>query len=391
VDFGSISGAATGRLTNANSVLGYAVGSELDSVPHVYSAYRDGTVMSVRRDGVEILRRTGVTVAYTDTTGTLTINNAEATTSNTASWLEFLAVAGAPPAASIARIERYLASKWGVTLAPQVSNADAQDWINRVYANGGTVSAATATAVNTFCNDIENAGIRDRFYRVNLFCGNSDASLAAVRTPLFRGPSLTGTQYGNTIDTNAGNLFVANDYAETGASGGLQGSTGGTSKYLNTGLAPSVLPSVATGHLSIWRAAGAEGGSFTRIPIGTRGAVAYEIQERSSGQFGFWGSYTGASNAVANAAGHRLVSRTGATALTLYSNGSAVGTESTSTTPASLTTPWWVFESNSNGSGTGSFFNGILRAYSIGESMTAGQAASFYAALNTFMAGLSRA
>lgn len=275
-----------------------------------------------------------------------------------------------------------------MALATPRIHHDALDWVRRVVANGGSCSQSTLRAVSAFCDAIDRAGIRDRFFRVNLFCGNSDGSLAAVRTPLFRGPSLAGTQFGNATDASLN--FVQGDYAETGASGGLQGSTGGAARYLNTGLAPSVLPSVATGHISIWRAAGTEGGSFTRIPIGTRGAVAYEIQERSSGQFGFWGSYTAASNAVANAAGHRLVSRTGATALTLYSNGSSVGTESTSTTPTSLTTPWWVFESNSNGSGTGSFFNGILRAYSIGESMTAGQAASFYAALNTFMAALSR-
>ena len=41
---------------------------------------------------------------------------------------------------------------------------DAQDWINRVVANGGTVSSATAGAVNQFCLDLENApggSIRD--------------------------------------------------------------------------------------------------------------------------------------------------------------------------------------------------------------------------------------
>lgn len=136
--------------------------------------------------------------------------------------------------AEVAALERYLASKWGITLAPQVSNADAQDWVNRVYANGGAVSATTASAVNTFCDAIDAAGIRDRFYRLNLFCGNSDASLNAVRTPLYRGPSLSGTQYGNTTDANAN--FVAADYSEAS---GLKGN--GSTKYLDTGLAMTFL------------------------------------------------------------------------------------------------------------------------------------------------------
>ena len=64
-------------------------------------------------------------------------------------------------------------------------NPEAQDWINRVYANGGTVSQSTASAVSTMCDAIDAAGIRDRFYRLNLFCGDN---LNAALVPLYRGP-----------------------------------------------------------------------------------------------------------------------------------------------------------------------------------------------------------
>ena len=127
---------------------------------------------------------------------------------------------------------------------------DAAAWRSAVVANGGSVSASTMRAVSTFCAAIDAAGIRDRFYRLNLFCGNSDASLNAVRTPLYRGPSLVGTQYGGTTDTN--NNFVAGDYAETGASGGLTGN--GTSKSLNTGIAQSTL-SASSRHLAAYEMA----------------------------------------------------------------------------------------------------------------------------------------
>jgi hypothetical protein len=73
-------------------------------------------------------------------------------------------------------------------------NADAADWIRRVQANDGAVSTATANAVTDFCNAIDAAGIRDRFYRLNGFCGTG---LNACLVPLYRGPSLSGTQYGN--------------------------------------------------------------------------------------------------------------------------------------------------------------------------------------------------
>jgi hypothetical protein len=86
-------------------------------------------------------------------------------------------------AVEVDRVARYLSRRWGITLAPQVSNADAQDWINRVYQNGGTVSAATAASVNTLCDSLESASLRDRFYRLNIFAGGN---LNAALVPLFR-------------------------------------------------------------------------------------------------------------------------------------------------------------------------------------------------------------
>jgi len=95
---------------------------------------------------------------------------------------------------------------------------EAADWANRVRANSGSVSGTTLNAVSKFCASISSAGIRDRFYRLNLFCGTG---LAACLMPLYRGPSLGGTQYGGTTDTNNG-PFVSGDYTETGTSGGLK-------------------------------------------------------------------------------------------------------------------------------------------------------------------------
>jgi len=108
---------------------------------------------------------------------------------------------------------------------------EAVDWHNRVITNGGRVSSSTLKAVSNFCRRIDADGIRDKFLRLNLFCGND---LNACFTPLYLGPSFGGTQYGDPQDGNFG-PFGSIDYTETGAGGGLSGNNA-ISAYLDTGL-----------------------------------------------------------------------------------------------------------------------------------------------------------
>jgi hypothetical protein len=111
--------------------------------------------------------------------------------------------------------------------APFVYNAEALAWETAAIANGGTVSTSTLQAVSTFCDAIDAAGIRSKFLRLNLVSGGN---LAAARTPLYRGASSGGTQYGATYDVNNG-PFVSADYTE---STGLTGNN--ATKYFDTGL-----------------------------------------------------------------------------------------------------------------------------------------------------------
>jgi hypothetical protein len=276
----------------------------------------------------------------------------------------------------------------------QVSNADAEDWVNRVYANGGTVSTSTAAAVNTFCDAIDAAGIRDRFYRLNLFAGNSDASLNAVRTPLYRGPSLGGTQYGGTTDTN--NNFVAGDYAETGASGGLTGN--GTSKYLLTGLTTAALPSLATGHLSVYAA--------TYPTSGIRGLLTswgsgfgnplYVLEANRNGAGDLltaWGEDFGGRNFAAASgigAGHLVSSRVSSTDFRVFRSGAQVGsTVTASVTPAANTGSGFAVFAN-YGSTIANCSDARLGSYSIGAGLDSTQAASYNTALQAFQTALGR-
>lgn len=287
-------------------------------------------------------------------------------------------------------VERYLGSKWGIAIGPQVSNADAQDWINRVYTNDGTVSATTAAAVNTFCNAIDAASLRDRFYRLNLFCGTG---LNACLVPLYRGPSLGGTQYGNTTDTNNG-PFVSGDYVETGGSGGLQGN--GTTKSLDTGLNASVLPSAASIHLAAWKSAGTVSGGRAFVSVrDTANLNIFRIFKNTgvgNNLDTILGALTLATSGVDSAndnAGMVIGSRTSATSLALFRNGVSVGTATTSTAGTLPSRPFFVFADNQS-TGAQERWPHRMSAYSIGTGLTSTQAADYYNALSAFMAALSR-
>jgi len=144
---------------------------------------------------------------------------------------EMLVYGAALSETQLAAAESGLARKWGITLAPQVSNADAQDWVNRVYANGGTVSAATANAVNDFANAIDAAGIRDRFYRLNLFCGTG---LNACLVPLYQNRQRTAGRNLITKNEEYRNPSVYTDSRLT-ASAGTASPTGAPSlKFTET-------------------------------------------------------------------------------------------------------------------------------------------------------------
>jgi hypothetical protein len=292
----------------------------------------------------------------------------------------------------IATVERYLAAKWGVTLIvpPTASNADAQAWINNVYANGGTVSTATANAVNTFCTSIESAGIRDRFYRLNLFAGTG---LSAALVPLFRGPSLGGTQFGNTTDTNTN--FVSGDYVETGATGGLLGN--GTSKRLDTGLPPTAWPSISSFHVSAFAFGVTQSGPNQSSPIGIRNNTAptnrwgFDYRQTST-QFHSGGNFnnTPAMPSVATDQ-HWVATRESVTSASGFINGVSQYTNATDVT-ATLTAranPFFVFAQNTDAIAS-SFSPSRLGGYSLGASLSAAQALDFYNTMQAFQTALTR-
>jgi hypothetical protein len=274
---------------------------------------------------------------------------------------------------------------------------EAAAWAARVVANGGTVGTSLA-AVSKFCAAIASAGIRDRFFRLNLFCGSN---LNAALVPLYRGPSLGGTQFGGATDTNNGPFVgVGTDYAETGATGGLTGN--GSSKYLDTGLATGTI-GLSSGHLSVYHSQ-ASGLNQTRSWMSARDTSTASTAYLSNGFFGtsaVFAAYSGVATANYNtggsqtgaAGGHRLVSRTSVTALNNYYNavseGSSVADITGSISGVSSTRPLFVFASNNQGS-VEQYINGRIMAYSAGLGLSQSQAEAYYTAMLAFQTALGR-
>lgn len=274
---------------------------------------------------------------------------------------------------------------------------EAASWAARVVANGGTVGTSLA-AVSKFCRAIDAAGIRDRFYRLNLFCGGTSGTasgLAACLVPLYRGPSLGGTQYGSGTDANTG-PFAVGDYAETGASGGLTGN--GSSKFLKTGLTTSALPQISTGHLSVYASTLPTAGIYGLITSWGSGFAdpiyAIEANRNGAGQlFTSWGNNFPAVNISSGVGtGLLMTSRTLGTSLKAYRNGSQIGTTSTtSITPAANTGGGFGVFANVPQDGAGAnWFPGRLAGYSIGAGMDDTQAAAFSTAMTAFQTALGR-
>jgi hypothetical protein len=265
---------------------------------------------------------------------------------------------------------------------------EASAWRSAVVANGGSVSASTMKAVSKFCADIDAAGIRDRFLRLNLFAGTG---LNACLVPLYRGQSRTGSQLGNTTDTNVG-TFVGSDYNETGASGGLIGN--GSSKYLDTGLASTALPAITSGHVSVYMRSNSISGTHGLVGADD-GTNRFAVFLRPSQVLrGVWGAIVGTLNNDTTSfgtypTGLYTFTRTGPSATVIYQNATSQSTTSDTPTIAAQSQPWFVFASNANG--TAANLNPArLAAYSIGTGMSAADMTAYNTAMAALQAALTR-
>ncbi|NDB60218.1 hypothetical protein EB001_17465 [bacterium] len=277
---------------------------------------------------------------------------------------------------------------------------EAIDWHNRVVSNGGSVSPTTLKAVSDFCKSVDGAGIRSKFLRLNLFCGNN---LNACTVPLYRGYSYGGTLYGSSTEANTN--FVSSDYTETGSNKGLNGTTG--SKYLDTGLtigsAYTAGIRYASNHMGIY---------ITDTNLSTAewmGANDTNFGCYDSNAFAWYSLNTGAYIGGADSGDHAIATVAGTNngfALGTYTSISAGATyrngiDVTNTVgglnfefTAGNTLPLIVCATSYSYVGCGTTIinpaNTIVAGYSIGLGLTLSQSLSYNNAMQTFQTVLGR-
>lgn len=253
-------------------------------------------------------------------------------------------------------------------------DADVTDWADvRVPAAGGTVSAATKDAVNTFVLAAKANGYWTKLNRINLFAGDQ---LAAALVPLKVGD-------GGATDTNVN--FVAGDYS---LATGLTGN--GTTKYLNTGLLPSSLVANDT-HFAVYNrsSTNAQGG-YCGV---TQGANFFAMTapftdaKIYSAQYNF-GAGLLTSAAISTPFGFLVGTRTASNAHVAYRN--AVSVANNATSGGSLPTiAAFLFARNLDGT-PGSFMSSPLAGYSIGSGLTSGDVTAYNTDMEAFQDALGR-
>lgn len=264
-------------------------------------------------------------------------------------------------------------------------DTDVQAWLVRVAAAGGTVSGATRAAASTFAATAKSAGVWSKLRRLNLCCGDFAASFV----PLIN-------TSGAAADTNVN--FVAGDYSEA-----LGWASDGTTKYVDTGYTPSE----ATGGISAYLRTAQTAAATTRVLMGSRKSDSAQIFRlagntdaagvaTASHVTGSWGGASAGPNPTITTGGMSAamwhMTRTGATASALYKNGASVGTSTTNTTPATTSGALYVGAQHFVGTGANGFVivNTRIAGYAVDTGMTAGEAASFYTAMQAFQAALGR-
>jgi hypothetical protein len=272
------------------------------------------------------------------------------------------------------------------------NHPDVTNWLNTVALNGGSASSSTIAALNTFCNSIELAGLRNKFYRLNLFCGNN---LSSCRVPLFNAISYNNVQYG--YDQDSIFNFSISDYSE---SSGLRSAS--TTGYLDTGVIAASFElnniHMGVGILSTDTSTAVINRTLIGLQDGTSpqqfsldvassanaGLAIFGRTATSSDRFGDQGS--------SNTLGVRLgAGNIVASWPTMYRNGTSTGVTATTYQNYSSTfaKTIYVFALNLQGAAA-RFTDARLGWYSIGSSLTAQNAISFNAIINTFYSNISR-
>lgn len=285
--------------------------------------------------------------------------------------------------------------------ASRIYHPEAINWVNRAQKNGesstdlydgGQISNITLDAVSDFCYAIDAAGIRDRFMRLNLFCGNN---LKACMVPLYTNTSMNYTHVGHDVDEITG--FVEGDYNPTT---GLTGD--GIDKVLSTNVTENLSNSGNSGaylnsHMSVY--------AITKNVNDQviMGAEAYTNGYGYTLRMGANSIYTASdlSSQIISTSTSESSSRTGLTIGTmnyasndpeLYNDNTSIKNSATLLSYAGNVNNITVFGYYDNdGEATVGSSDASLGAYSFGNYMTPTQVANYTSAMSAFQTAMGRA
>jgi hypothetical protein len=252
---------------------------------------------------------------------------------------------------------------------PQVSDADAQLFVNRVYTAGGVLSTTELSAVNDLVIDLKADGIWTKMKAIYPMVG---ASEAACKQNL-KSSSFTGT-------------FTSGwTFASTGAT------PNGTSAYMDTAL---TLNNTERGnsHISIY--------SRTNFKTSTRVSIDIGAGTVSTNQYNYIESYFSDNNyyydnrsfgiigtSVINSLGFMLGTTT--SNVRQFKNGTKIGTATKSTSSNAINFSIYIGARNTDGTAT-DFSPRQCAFASIGDGLTDTEVSDFYTAVQAFQTTLSR-
>lgn len=249
-------------------------------------------------------------------------------------------------------------------------------YADRIAANGGAISQASLVAIDNFVRACQVAGIWSKFIEVGPFAGSN---LNAAMVKLVYQPAA------GSVLTNSS--FVAGDYVETGANGGLAGDG---AKYLNTNVLATTLPD--NGHYSF----------YLREDVTSGGNKSFIGALDASNQYWMgalapasavdvrYGALNSATGIGAMVKGFYTGVRETSNSLVYYRDGASIATASavTGTTKPAHTIFVWAF--NSVGASSARL-NARGSFYSIGQTLTGSEVAALNSAVRNLQTALNRA
>jgi hypothetical protein len=251
---------------------------------------------------------------------------------------------------------------------------ETSQYADRIISNGGSISEASLVAIDQFIGDCRAANIWDKFIEVGPFAG---ANLNAALVKLVYQPG------GQSALSNVN--FVASDYVESGASGGLLGD--GT-KYLNTGVLGSTLPD--TGHLSFYlREDVTQTGNRILLGAATADHCWIGALVPATACDARYEAATNATGGGSLAKGFYTCVRSAFNSLTLYRDGASIATTPvvTATTKPAQAMYLWGYNNSGGAAGRiaarGSF-------YSFGQTLNATETAALNTAVRALQLALNR-